>query len=70
MIEAVIVAPTPMSMRTWAVVAPFSTASTVPLIWLRALIRMGSSCLFAGIERVRDAPETQAAIYEKIVRFS
>jgi hypothetical protein len=29
-----------MSTRIWEVVAPFFTSTTVPLIWLRALMRM------------------------------
>ena len=32
--------PPPISTRTCEVVAPFLTSTTVPLIWLRALMRM------------------------------
>jgi len=39
-IEDVTIWPPPMSTRTWEVVAPFFTSTTVPLIWLRALMRM------------------------------
>src|SRR5712672_567818 len=39
-IEEVTVWPLPISTRTWEVVAPFLTSMTVPLIWLRALMRM------------------------------
>src|SRR5580704_5125560 len=39
-IEAVTIWPPPISTRTWEVVAPFFTSTTVPLIWLRALMRM------------------------------
>src|SRR5258706_15684544 len=41
-IEEVTVWPLPISTRTCEVVAPFLTSMTVPLIWLRALIRMMS----------------------------
>src|SRR5229473_2732037 len=39
-IEEVTVWPLPISTRTCEVVAPFLTSMTVPLIWLRALMRM------------------------------
>src|SRR5258707_3517022 len=39
-IEEVTIWPLPISTRTWEVVAPFFTSMTVPLIWLRALMRM------------------------------
>jgi hypothetical protein len=32
------IAPPPISMRTWAVVAPFDTSMILPLIWFLALI--------------------------------
>src|SRR3984957_8003606 len=38
--DEVIIWPWPISTRTWEVVAPFFTSTTVPLIWLRALMRM------------------------------
>src|ERR1700704_2136030 len=39
-IEEVTIWPLPISTRTCEVVAPFLTSTTVPLIWLRALMRM------------------------------
>src|SRR6202000_2323583 len=39
-IEDVMIWPLPMSTRTCDVVAPFLTSITVPLSWLRALMRM------------------------------
>src|SRR5260221_9207768 len=39
-IEDVTICPLPISTRTCEVVAPFLTSTTVPLIWLRALMRM------------------------------
>src|SRR6201996_9007829 len=39
-IEDVTIWPLPISTRTCEVVAPFFTSTTVPLIWLRALMRM------------------------------
>src|SRR6201999_1909216 len=39
-IDEVTIWPLPMSTRTCDVVAPFVTSTTVPLIWLRALMRM------------------------------
>src|SRR5258705_6180060 len=39
-VEEVTIWPLPISTRTCEVVAPFLTSMTVPLIWLRALIRM------------------------------
>src|SRR6266852_2594042 len=39
-IEEVTIWPPPISTRTCEVVAPFFTSTTVPLIWLRALMRM------------------------------
>src|SRR5262249_25531620 len=39
-IEEVMIWPPPISTRTCEVVAPFFTSTTVPLIWLRALMRM------------------------------
>src|ERR1700736_5963494 len=39
-IEEVTIWPPPISTRTCEVVAPFLTLMTVPLIWLRALMRM------------------------------
>src|SRR6266404_4499713 len=39
-IDEVTVWPLPISTRTCEVVAPFLTSMTVPLIWLRALMRM------------------------------
>src|ERR1700722_9729657 len=44
-IDDVIICPPPISTRTWEVVAPFLTSITVPLIWLRALMRMMISTL-------------------------
>src|ERR1700720_3913568 len=44
-IDEVIICPLPISTRTWEVVAPFLTSRTVPLIWLRALMRMMVSTL-------------------------
>src|ERR1700727_3156555 len=44
-IDEVITCPLPISTRTWEVVAPFLTSRTVPLIWLRALMRMMVSTL-------------------------
>src|SRR5580692_10823671 len=38
--EEVMIWPPPISTRTCEVVAPFFTSTTVPLIWLRALMRM------------------------------
>src|ERR1700744_4678209 len=39
-IEDVMIWPLPISTRTCEVVAPFFTSTTVPLIWLRALMRI------------------------------
>src|SRR5271170_7065565 len=39
-IDEVTMWPPPISTRTCEVVAPFLTSTTVPLIWLRALMRM------------------------------
>src|ERR1700722_12867025 len=41
-IEEVTIWPPPISTRTCEVVAPFLTSTTVPLIWLRALMRMAN----------------------------
>src|SRR6202022_1883199 len=54
-IEEVTIWPLPISTRTCEVVAPFFTSMTVPLIWLRALMRMVDPSAFsehdAGRER-------------------
>ena len=47
-IDAVTIEP-PTSMRTWAVVAPFVTSTTVPFSRLRALIFMAFLLLFAAL---------------------
>src|SRR5258708_6496870 len=46
-IEEVTIWPLPISTRTCEVVAPFFTSTTVPLIWLRALMRMVDPSVFS-----------------------
>src|SRR6202790_3226678 len=50
-IEEVTVWPLPISTRTCEVVAPFFTSTTVPLIWLRALMRMMVLAGLGGAQR-------------------
>src|ERR1700754_1344445 len=49
-IDAVTTTPWPMSMRTWDVVAPFLTSTTLPLSWLRALSFFNGRLLGYGQE--------------------
>ena len=51
-IEEVTMLP-PISTRTWEVVAPFLTSTTVPLIWLRALAHIGLSHVLRRSRRGR-----------------
>src|ERR1700704_6466897 len=50
-IEEVTIWPLPISTRTCEVVAPFLTSTTVPLIWLRALMRMAVLTMSGGARR-------------------
>src|SRR5258706_13677652 len=53
-IEEVTIWPLPISTRTCEVVAPFFTSMTVPLIWLRALMRMMVLTKIAGGAAIPD----------------
>src|ERR1700692_323090 len=55
-IEDVTTWPPPISTRTCEVVAPFLTSMTVPLIWLRALMRMAVLTML-GRAQLRHAPD-------------
>src|ERR1700736_5495064 len=59
--EDVTICPPPISTRIWEVVAPFLTSTTVPLIWLRALMRMAVLTML-GRARQRHAPLTGGEI--------
>src|SRR5580658_3562860 len=48
-IDEVITTPLPISIRTCAVVWPFCTATTLPLIWFRALSFISASRFLAAI---------------------
>src|SRR5467141_3634345 len=52
-IDEVTIWPLPISTRTCEVVAPFFTSMTVPLIWLRALMRMMVLTKIAGGRQLR-----------------
>src|ERR1700738_3754359 len=59
--EEVIIWPLPISTRTCDVVAPFFTSTTVPLIWLRALMRMMAPTMLCGA-RQRHGPADRCEI--------